>query len=72
MREALASQEDFVRGPRELSKRGTREDDTRAFAVDAGHYVSARWPGDAWLIGKKLTALLSSSRDVARDSASRR
>lgn len=72
VREALASQDDFVRGPRELSKRGTREDDTPAFVVDAGHYISARWPGDAWLIGKKLNALLSSSRDVVRGSASLR
>ena len=52
--EALAHREDFVRGPRELSKRGTREDDSAAFVVEDGRYVSARWPGDAWLIGKKL------------------
>ncbi len=44
----------FVEGPRELSKRGTREDDTHAFVVEEGRYVSARWPGDAWLIGRKL------------------
>ncbi|CAN5502204.1 type 1 glutamine amidotransferase domain-containing protein [soil metagenome] len=52
--EALAKPEDFVRGPRELSNRGTREDDSAAFVVEDGRYVSARWPGDAWLIGKKL------------------
>jgi len=52
--EALARPEDFVRGPRELSKRGTRDDDRAAFVVEDGRYVSARWPGDAWLIGKKL------------------
>ena len=52
--EALAQLGDFERGPRELSKRGSREDDTHAFVVEDGRYVSARWPGDAWLIGKKL------------------
>jgi len=56
--EALAQLGDFERGPRELSKRGTRDDDTYAFVVEDGRYVSARWPGDAWLIGKKLIARL--------------
>jgi len=56
--EALAQLGDFERGPRELSKRGTRDDDTNAFVVEDGRYVSARWPGDAWLIGKKLIARL--------------
>jgi putative intracellular protease/amidase len=55
---ALAKPEDFERGPRELSKRGTREDDTHAFVVEDGRYVSARWPGDAYLIAKKLMGRL--------------
>ncbi len=59
VRAALASPEAFVRGPRELSKRGTRDDDTHAFVVEDGAYISARWPGDAYLIGKKLVALLA-------------
>jgi len=58
--------DDFVRGPRELSKRGTREDDTHAFVVEDGRYVSARWPGDAYLIAKKLIDRLNQS--VARAS----
>jgi putative intracellular protease/amidase len=49
----------FERGPRELSKRGTRDDDTHAFVVEDGVYLSARWPGDAYLIAKKLLALLA-------------
>jgi putative intracellular protease/amidase len=61
VRGALASQDDFVRGPRELSKRGTREDDSAAFVVESGHYVSARWPGDAYLIAKQLLARLTAS-----------
>ncbi|HUS32789.1 MAG TPA: type 1 glutamine amidotransferase domain-containing protein [Kofleriaceae bacterium] len=61
VRAALAAPDDFVRGPRELSKRGTREDDTHAFVVEQDNYVSARWPGDAWLIGKKLVERLAAA-----------
>jgi putative intracellular protease/amidase len=59
VRTALAKPEDFETGPRELSKRGTREDDSHAFVVEDGRYVSARWPGDAYLIAKKLIARLA-------------
>lgn len=55
---ALASPEHFERGPKELSKRGTRDDDTHAFVVEDGNYLSARWPGDAYLIAKRLIARL--------------
>jgi putative intracellular protease/amidase len=44
----------FERGPRVLSKRGTAEDDSAAFVVEDGRYVSARWPGDAYLFTRKL------------------
>jgi putative intracellular protease/amidase len=37
-----------------LSKRGTAEDDSAAFVVEDGRYVSARWPGDAYLFTRKL------------------
>jgi putative intracellular protease/amidase len=59
VRAALEKQDDFERGPRELSRRGTREDDTPAFVVEDGRYVSARWPGDAYLIAKQLIARLT-------------
>jgi putative intracellular protease/amidase len=55
---ALARPEDFARGPRELSRRGTRDDDAPAFVVEDGRYVSARWPGDAYLFAKRLIARL--------------
>ena len=61
-RAALATPDDFVRGPRELSKRGTRDDDSHAFVVEDGRYISARWPGDAYLIAKKLIERLASLR----------
>ena len=66
VREALARVEDFERGPRELSNRGTRDDDTHAFVVEDGRYVSARWPGDAWAIGRKLIARLPAAAAASR------
>jgi putative intracellular protease/amidase len=48
----------FSRGPRTLSARGTATDDTAAFVVQDGNYVSARWPGDAYLFGRRFTGLL--------------
>jgi putative intracellular protease/amidase len=56
---ALARPGDFARGPRELSRRGTRDDDAPAFVVEDGRYLSARWPGDAYLIAKRLIARLA-------------
>jgi putative intracellular protease/amidase len=59
VRAALATPDDFERGPRTLSKRGTRDDDAHAFVVEDGRYVSARWPGDAYLIARKLIERLA-------------
>ena len=50
----------FERGPRVLTKKGTRDDDSAAFVVEDGSYVSARWPGDAYLFAKKVIARLGS------------
>jgi len=58
VRAALATPSDFERGPRTLSRRGTLDDDSAAFVVESGTYVSARWPGDAYLIAKRLIAML--------------
>ncbi|MFN8193993.1 MAG: type 1 glutamine amidotransferase domain-containing protein [Nocardioidaceae bacterium] len=58
VRAALAAPEDFVRGPLELGRRGTDHDDRHAFVVEDGRYVSARWPGDAYLFAKALIARL--------------
>ena len=58
VRAALASPAAFERGPRTLSKRGTRDDDSHAFVVEDGAYLSGRWPGDAYLIAKQLIARL--------------
>jgi len=47
-------QAQFVRGPRVLTRRGTATDDTHAFVVEDGRYVSARWPGDAYLFARRF------------------
>lgn len=48
----------FERGPRTLIARGSRDNDAPAFTVQDGRYVSARWPGDAYLFAKQLIAQL--------------
>jgi len=48
----------FERGPVVLAARGTASDDGPAFAVTDGNYVSARWPGDAYLFARRFSALL--------------
>ena len=50
----------LVRGPRVLSRRGTDGDDGPALVVEDGRYLSARWPGDAYLFAKRLLARLTS------------
>jgi len=58
VRAAMRDPADFVRGPRVLSKRGTESDDGPAVCVEDGNYVSARWPGDAYLFARRFAARL--------------
>jgi putative intracellular protease/amidase len=51
-------QAQFQRGPRVLTARGTDADDGPALVVEDGNYVSARWPGDAYLFAKRVMARL--------------
>ena len=48
----------FERGPRVLTRRGTADDDAPAFVVQDGAYLSARWPGDAYLFARRYLDLL--------------
>lgn len=48
----------FEHGPRS-TRRGTATDHRHAFVVEDGRYVSARWPGDAYLFAERFEALLS-------------
>lgn len=61
VRAALAAGEQFARGPRVLSERGTATDDSAAFVVRDGNYLSARWPGDAYLFAKRFAAMLAAT-----------
>jgi putative intracellular protease/amidase len=56
VRDALRDSADFVRGPRVLSKRGTETDDAHALCVEDDNYISARWPGDAYLFARRFAA----------------
>ncbi len=58
VRAALERPEQFERGPLHLTTRGTDTDDAGAFVVEDGSYVSARWPGDAYLFARKLLGRL--------------
>jgi putative intracellular protease/amidase len=54
---ALRDPSQFEGGPRS-TKRGTRDDDSPAFVVQDGNYVSARWPGDAYLFARRFDRML--------------
>jgi len=50
----------FHRGPL-TTTRATMTDDRAAFVVEDANYLSARWPGDAYLFAKRFLALLNQS-----------
>ena len=58
VRAALASPGDFERGPITLGTRGSEANDRGAYVCEDGGYISARWPGDAYLFARKLIARL--------------
>jgi putative intracellular protease/amidase len=58
----------FERGPVTLTKRGTSDDDTAAFVVADRNYLSARWPGDAYLFGRRFREMLESGKRLAGEA----
>ena len=54
----------FRRGPLTLTARGTPTDDRPAFVVQDGNYLSARWPGDAYLFARRFLAMLQAPNDT--------
>ncbi len=58
VRGALGDEGAFERGPTHLFSRGTRDDDHAAFVVEDDQLLTARWPGDAYLLAKRLLARL--------------
>jgi putative intracellular protease/amidase len=68
VRAALADPDaQFRRGPVTLSARGTAADDRPAFVVRDGNYVSARWPGDAYLFARWFCDLLQPDAERSTD-----
>ncbi|MEV0295312.1 type 1 glutamine amidotransferase domain-containing protein [Nocardia sp. NPDC050710] len=61
VRSVLGDRGVFERGPFTLVARGTADDDTAAFVVQDRNYLSARWPGDAYLFGRRFLALMEAS-----------
>jgi putative intracellular protease/amidase len=70
VREALAAPGQFERGPRVLSARGTATDHRPAFVVEDGRYVSARWPGDAYLFAERFRAIVEAAPTASHRNAS--
>jgi putative intracellular protease/amidase len=64
VRAAVGAASQFERGPRTLGARGTRDDDSPAFVVEDGRYLSGRWPGDSYLIAKRFIAQLEGGARV--------
>ena len=54
---ALGGRDRFERGPR-TTERGSGSDDSAAFVVKDGNYLSARWPGDAYLFARRFERIL--------------
>ena len=69
VRGALRNGDQFVHGPRAGAARGTDTNDEPAFVVADGNYVSARWPGDAYLFAKRFAALLPSVPSLPSDGS---
>jgi putative intracellular protease/amidase len=55
---SLRSPGQFARGPR-TTARGSATDDSHAFVVQDGRYLSARWPGDAYLFARRFDEMLT-------------
>ncbi|RDI68363.1 type 1 glutamine amidotransferase domain-containing protein [Nocardia pseudobrasiliensis] len=60
VRAALAHNDQYVRGNPVLTRHGTATDHTGAFTVRDRNYLSARWPGDAYLFAEQFRDMLSS------------
>jgi putative intracellular protease/amidase len=60
VRAALRSARQFRRGPYPAA-RGSATDDSHAFVVQDGNYLSARWPGDAYLFARRFHQMLTAA-----------
>jgi putative intracellular protease/amidase len=55
----------FERGPRVLGNRGIAGEEAHAFVVEDGQYLSARWPGDAYVFARRFLSLLGATASHA-------
>lgn len=53
---ALADAKQFDTGPLVLSTPNRASADAKGWAIEDRNYVSARWPGDAWVFARRLLA----------------
>lgn len=60
VRAALNSPSQFLRGPRRLHS-DSAEQNHSGFTVEDGHYLSARWPGDAHTFARRFVEKLAES-----------
>ena len=67
VKSALASSQDFIRGPLPLF-RDSEAQPGRGFAVRDGKYISARWPGDAHTFASEFLKLLNGATDLKKPS----
>jgi putative intracellular protease/amidase len=65
---ALASPRDYEHGPFVLGDPSKAQDDRKAFVVEDGNYVSARWPGDATLFARRFLVHLESRAPAPQPS----
>ncbi len=68
VRAALGSSGRFERGPMHLFARGSDADDRVGFVVEDANLITARWPGDAWLLAKTLLKRLQCLRSWTHPS----
>ena len=61
----------FQRGPLAVTRRDTETNPSPAFVVVDGHYVSARWPGDAYTFARAFQRLLESASGFSRSTMTR-
>lgn len=58
VRAAIGAHGQFERGPIQFIAKGSDHDDSAAFVVEDGNLLTARWPGDVWLLAKSLLGKL--------------
>jgi len=64
--ELIAAGAQIDNGPTTFGARGTDDNDGPAYAVEDGNWLTARWPGDSWLLARKLLARLRPAGETAR------